>query len=139
MRTSFSATQLTDPALAAAEHELRACVHCGMCTATCPTYMLLGDELDGPRGRIQLIQGMLESGAAPSAKVVTHIDRCLSCMACVSACPSGVNYPRLIDEARARIERTYRRPWSDRIMRWALGFVLPRRWAFRRALKLGRF
>ncbi len=138
MRTNFSATQLNDPALAAAEHELRACVHCGICTATCPTYVLLGDELDGPRGRIQLIQGMLESGAAPSAKVVTHIDRCLSCMACVSACPSGVNYPRLIDEARAHIEETYRRPWRDVLLRRALGFVLPRRWLLRWALTTAR-
>src|SRR5258708_40139144 len=130
MRTNFSATQLSDPALAAAEHELRACVHCGICTATCPTYTLLGDELDGPRGRIQLIQGMLESGAAPGAKVVTHIDRCLSCLACVSACPSGVNYPRLIDEARAHIERTHRRPWKAPCCRRGLGLGLRRGWPF---------
>jgi len=138
MRTSFTPVQLRNPALAAAEHELRACVHCGMCTATCPTYVLLGDELDGPRGRIQLIQGMLESGASPSAKVVTHIDRCLSCMACVSACPSGVNYPRLIDEARAHIEETYRRPWQEALLRRGLGFVLPRRWLLRLTLGMGR-
>jgi glycolate oxidase iron-sulfur subunit len=139
MRTNFSLEQLGHPALAAAERELRACVHCGMCTAACPTYTLLGDELDGPRGRIQLIQGMLENGAAPGAKVVTHIDRCLSCLACVSACPSGVSYARLIDEARAHVERSYRRPWSDRLLRFALGFVLPRRGSFRLATKLGRF
>jgi glycolate oxidase iron-sulfur subunit len=138
MRTQFTDAQLADPVLAAAELELRACVHCGICTATCPTYVLLGDELDGPRGRIQLIQGMLESGAAPSAKVVTHIDRCLSCLACVSACPSGVNYPRLIDEARAHVEHTYRRPWQDAWLRRALGFVLPRRWLLRLALASGR-
>lgn len=139
MRTNFSQAQLSDPALAAAERELRVCVHCGICTATCPTYTLLGDELDGPRGRIQLIQGMLESGAAPCAKVVTHIDRCLSCLACVSACPSGVNYPRLIDEARAHIEHSYRRPWADALLRRGLGFVLPRRALLRWALRVGRF
>ncbi len=138
MRTSFTAAQLRDPALAAAEHELRACVHCGICTATCPTYVLLGDELDGPRGRIQLIQGMLERDAAPSAKVVTHIDRCLSCLACVSACPSGVNYPRLIDQARDHIEQTYKRPWREAWLRRALGFVLPRRWLLRLALAAAR-
>ena len=138
MRTSFSQVQLQDPAVAAAERELRKCVHCGFCTATCPTYTLLGDELDGPRGRIQLIQGMLESGAAPSATVVTHIDRCLSCLACVSACPSGVDYPRLIDEARAHVEQTYRRPWRQALTRRVLGVVLPRRLLLRLALSLGR-
>ncbi|MBI1212815.1 MAG: glycolate oxidase subunit GlcF [Alphaproteobacteria bacterium] len=139
MRTRFSDIQLADPALSAAEHELRKCVHCGICTATCPTYTLLGDELDGPRGRIQLIQGMLESGAAPSPTVVMHVDRCLSCLACVSACPSGVSYPRLIDEARAHVERTFRRPRYEAFIRRALGFVLPRRWLFRWALTVGRY
>src|SRR5258706_16399176 len=105
MKYAFTPEQLADPQIGPAAGAVRACVHCGICTATCPTYTLLGDELDGPRGRIQLIQGMLESGAAPSTTVVTHIDRCLSCLACVSACPSGVNYPRLIDEARAHVER----------------------------------
>lgn len=138
MRTRFSPSQLDDPMLAAAERELRKCVHCGICTATCPTYTLLGDELDGPRGRIQLIQGMLESDAAPSATVVKHIDRCLSCLACVSACPSGVDYPRLIDEARAHIEDTYRRPWHEAFTRRLLGFVLPRRRLLRVALSAGR-
>ena len=138
MRTNFSDAQLADPVLAAAEKQLRACVHCGICTATCPTYILLGDELDGPRGRIQLIQGMLESGSPPSAKVVSHIDRCLSCLACVSACPSGVNYPRLVDEARTHIEQTYRRPWLEALVRNALGFVLPRRQMLRLALAVGR-
>ena len=138
MRTNFSAAQLANPHLAAAEHQLRACVHCGICTATCPTYTLLGDELDGPRGRIQLIQHMLETDATPSAKVVEHIDRCLSCLACVSACPSGVNYPRLIDEARAHIERKRTRPAHRRLMRWFLGTVLPRRAPLRAALLLAR-
>lgn len=138
MRTNFTPAQLEEPQLAAAEKQLRACVHCGICTATCPTYTLLGDELDGPRGRIQLIQHMLETDAAPSAKVVTHIDRCLSCLACVSACPSGVNYPRLIDKAREHIERKAQRPWPRRLLRKALGQVLPRRDLLRPLLALGR-
>ncbi|NOT39052.1 MAG: glycolate oxidase subunit GlcF [Alphaproteobacteria bacterium] len=138
MRTNFSAGQLADPHLAEAEKQLRACVHCGICTATCPTYTLLGDELDGPRGRIQLIQHMLETDSTPSAKVVSHIDRCLSCLACVSACPSGVNYPRLIDEARAHIERKAARPTARRWLRRALGTVLPDRKKLRLALSLAR-
>jgi glycolate oxidase iron-sulfur subunit len=139
MRTNFTPAQLENPELAAAESQLRACVHCGICTATCPTYVLLGDELDGPRGRIQLIQHMLETDATPSAKVVTHIDRCLSCLACVSACPSGVNYPRLIDKARDHIERKATRPWPRRLLRQMLGKVLPRRDLLRSMLALGRF
>ncbi len=138
MRTNFSATQLADPHLAAAEQQLRACVHCGICTATCPTYTLLGDELDGPRGRIQLIQHMLETDSTPSAKVVAHIDRCLSCLACVSACPSGVNYPRLIDEGRAHIDRKATRPFAQRWLRRMLGTVLPDRRRLRLALSLAR-
>lgn len=138
MRTDFSQLQLADPTLAAAEKQLRSCVHCGICTATCPTYVLLGDELDGPRGRIQLIQHMLQSDATPSDKVVTHIDRCLSCLACVSACPSGVDYPRLIDAARAHIERKGNRPLPQRLLRLALGTVLTRRWLMRPLLQLAR-
>ena len=139
MRTNFTARQLADHDLAAAEKQLRACVHCGICTATCPTYVLLGDELDGPRGRIQLIQHMLETNAAPSAKVTQHIDRCLSCLACVSACPSGVDYPRLIDAARAHIESKGARPATQRFLRKALGTVLPRRWLLRPLLHLAGF
>ena len=138
MRTNFSQAQLADPTLAAAERQLRACVHCGICTATCPTYVLLGDELDGPRGRIQLIQHMLETDSAPSEKVVTHIDRCLSCLACVGACPSGVDYPRLIDAARAHIERKAVRPLAQRLLRKALGTVLSRRWLLRPMIRLAR-
>ena len=138
MRTNFSPVQLADPHIAAAEKQLRSCVHCGICTATCPTYTLLGDELDGPRGRIQLIQHMLETDSTPSAKVVSHIDRCLSCLACVSACPSGVNYPRLIDEARAHIERKAVRPTLHRLLRRALGEILPNRKRLRFALLLAR-
>ncbi len=139
MRTNFTSAQLADRHLKAAERQLRACVHCGICTATCPTYVLLGDELDGPRGRIQLIQHMLENDTTPSAKVITHIDRCLSCLACVSACPSGVNYPRLIDQARAHIERKGSRPIATRLLRWALGQILPRRFLLRPLLALGRW
>lgn len=138
MRTNFTAAQLADPHLAAAEKQLRACVHCGICTATCPTYTLLGDELDGPRGRIQLVQHMLETDSSPSAKVVAHIDRCLSCLACVSACPSGVNYPRLIDQARAHVERKAARPFARRWFRRMLGTTLPDRRKLRLALSLAR-
>ncbi|MBV9418596.1 MAG: glycolate oxidase subunit GlcF [Alphaproteobacteria bacterium] len=126
MRTQFSPLQLTDPHLAEAEKNLRACVHCGICTATCPTYVLLGDERDGPRGRIVLMQNMLESGAAPDAETVLHVDRCLSCLACRTACPSSVDYARLVDEARVHIQTTYRRPLGDKLLRWLLSVVMPR-------------
>lgn len=139
MRTSFTKEQLLDPNLKAAEAQLRSCVHCGICTATCPTYVLLGNELDSPRGRIQIIQQMLEQDARPSATIVTHIDRCLSCLACVSACPSGVNYPRLIDEARAHIERKQVRPWTQDLVRRGLGFVLTRRRILTPMITLARF
>lgn len=130
MRTAFSPEQLEDPVLRAAEAELRRCVHCGICTATCPTYRLHATEPDGPRGRIQLIQQMLERDAIPDAGVQAHLDGCLSCNACVSACPSGVNYPRLIDAARAHVERRGARPAGARALRALLGFVLPRRRLF---------
>ena len=126
MRTDFSAEQLRDPDLADAEKNLRACVHCGICTATCPTYVLLGDERDGPRGRIVMMQKMLESGAAPSPETVLHIDRCLSCFGCRTACPSGVDYARLIDTARVHIENAYDRPPRERIIRWLIANVLTR-------------
>ena len=126
MQTSFSLTQLADPDIAEADKILRACVHCGFCTATCPTYLLLGDELDSPRGRIYLIKDMLENGRPATAEVVTHIDRCLSCLACMTTCPSGVHYMHLVDHARAHIEETYRRPLLDRLMRAFLAAVMPR-------------
>lgn len=138
MRTNFSAEQLAQPRLKDAEAELRSCVHCGICTATCPTYILLGNELDSPRGRIQIIQQMLERDAVPDAEVITHIDRCLSCNACVSACPSGVNYPRLIDAARFHVERKRARPLLDQVFRSMLGAVLPRRWLLTHMLRLAR-
>jgi glycolate oxidase iron-sulfur subunit len=139
MKTEFSLAQLADPDLKEADKILRACVHCGFCTATCPTYVLLGDELDSPRGRIYLIKEMLEKDAAPTAEVVKHIDRCLSCLACMTTCPSGVNYMHLVDQARARIERDYSRPPLERLLRWLLALALPRPSLFRMSLRLARF
>ncbi|WFS04402.1 glycolate oxidase subunit GlcF [Rhizobium tumorigenes] len=138
MQTNFTAEQLTDPSVAFSEQILRKCVHCGFCTATCPTYVTLGNELDSPRGRIYLIKDMLENGRAADAEVVTHIDRCLSCLACVTTCPSGVDYTHLIDHARARIEETYKRPLMDRMIRNLLASVLPYPRRFRLALGLAR-
>ena len=134
MQTNFSPEQLTDPATAEANKILRACVHCGFCTATCPTYQVLNDELDSPRGRIYLIKDMLENERVPDPATVTHIDRCLSCLACVTTCPSGVDYMHLIDHARAYIEDKYQRPLSDRVLRWVLAKVLPYPGRFRLAL-----
>jgi glycolate oxidase iron-sulfur subunit len=138
MKTEFSLTQLADPDIAEADKILRACVHCGFCTATCPTYVLLGDELDSPRGRIYLIKEMLEKDKAPTADVVKHIDRCLSCLACMTTCPSGVNYMHLVDQARVRIERDYRRTLTERLLRAVLAWVLPRPAVFRAAMILAR-
>jgi glycolate oxidase iron-sulfur subunit len=138
MQTQFTAAQLADPETAASERILRKCVHCGFCTATCPTYVLLGDELDSPRGRIYLIKDPLESGRPATKEVVTHVDRCLSCLACVTTCPSGVDYRHLVDHARARIEHTYRRPWADRLLRSLIAAVIPHPRRFRLALRLGR-
>jgi glycolate oxidase iron-sulfur subunit len=136
MQTNFTPEQLTHPDVAFSEQILRKCVHCGFCTATCPTYVTLGNELDSPRGRIYLIKDMLENGRAADAEVVTHIDRCLSCLACATTCPSGVDYMHLIDHARAHIEDTYRRPLMDRLIRNLLAAVLPYPRRFRIALKL---
>ncbi|MGQ3344317.1 4Fe-4S dicluster domain-containing protein, partial [Hydrogenophaga sp.] len=108
MQTNFTAEQLADPHVATSEKILRKCVHCGFCTATCPTYVTLGNELDSPRGRIYLIKDMLENGRPADAEVVTHIDRCLLCLACTTTCPSGVDYMHLVDHARAHIEQTYK-------------------------------
>jgi glycolate oxidase iron-sulfur subunit len=124
MQTNFTLTQLADPQTYASEKILRACVHCGFCTATCPTYALLGDELDSPRGRIYLIKEMLEQGRPATPEVVKHIDRCLSCLACMTTCPSGVNYMHLVDHAREHIEKTYKRPLFDRALRALLARVL---------------
>jgi len=116
MQTTFTPEQLADPHVAESEKILRKCVHCGFCTATCPTYVLLGDELDSPRGRIYLIKEMLEREAPATPEVVRHVDRCLSCLACMTTCPSGVHYMHLVDHARAHIENTYRRPLLDRLL-----------------------
>jgi glycolate oxidase iron-sulfur subunit len=134
MQTDFTPTQLADPAIAESAGILRKCVHCGFCTATCPTYMLLGDELDSPRGRIYLIKDMLEKDRPPTEAEVKHIDRCLSCLSCMTTCPSGVNYMHLVDHARQHIERTYARPWQERVLRRVLGTVLPSPALFRAAL-----
>ncbi|MEZ2129446.1 MULTISPECIES: glycolate oxidase subunit GlcF [unclassified Sinorhizobium] len=139
MQTNFTAEQLADPHVAESERILRKCVHCGFCTATCPTYVTLGNELDSPRGRIYLIKDMLENGRPADAEVVTHIDRCLSCLACVTTCPSGVDYMHLVDHARAHIEKTYRRPFMNRLTRNILAAVLPYPGRFRLALRLARF
>ncbi len=138
MKTEFSAVQLADPDIKEADKILRACVHCGFCTATCPTYVLLGDELDSPRGRIYLIKEMLEKDQPPTKDVVKHIDRCLSCLSCMTTCPSGVNYMHLVDQARARIERDYRRPPPERLLRSVLALVLPSPKLFRISLWLAR-
>ena len=138
MQTHFAPAQLTDPDTAASARIIRGCVHCGFCTATCPTYVLLGDELDSPRGRIYLIKEMLENGRAASAPIVRHIDRCLSCLACMTSCPSGVNYQHLIDHARVHVERTYPRPLPDRLWRALLARVLPYPGRLRVALGLAR-
>ncbi|MHC2435555.1 glycolate oxidase subunit GlcF [Bradyrhizobium sp. USDA 4451] len=138
MKTEFSLAQLADPDIKEADKILRACVHCGFCTATCPTYVLLGDELDSPRGRIYLIKEMLEKDKPPTPEVVKHIDRCLSCLACMTTCPSGVNYMHLVDQARVRIERDYQRPLTERLLRSVLAFVLPRPGMFRISMILAR-
>ena len=134
MQTFFTPEQLADPAIARSNRILRSCVHCGFCTATCPTYQVLGDELDSPRGRIYLIKEMLESGRPADERTARHIDRCLSCLACVTTCPSGVDYMHLIDHARAHVEATYRRPLRDRALRWLLAAVIPHPRRFRLAL-----
>jgi glycolate dehydrogenase iron-sulfur subunit len=134
MQTNFTLAQLADPNLAVADKILRACVHCGFCTATCPTYVLLGDELDSPRGRIYLIKEMLEKEKPATADVVKHIDRCLSCLACMTTCPSGVHYMHLVDQARTHIEKTYRRPLLDRLYRTFLAKLMPYPARFRAGL-----
>jgi glycolate oxidase iron-sulfur subunit len=138
MQTSFTPEQLRDPGLARANEILRSCVHCGFCTATCPTYQVLGDELDSPRGRIYLIKDMLEAGRPADEKTVKHIDRCLSCLACMTTCSSGVHYMHLVDHARAHIEATYRRPLMDRLLRAVLARVIPYPGRFRAALLAAR-
>ncbi|MDV4146184.1 glycolate oxidase subunit GlcF [Shimia sp. FJ5] len=141
MQTHFTEDQLKDPGIQRANEILRACVHCGFCTATCPTYQVLGDELDSPRGRIYQIKDMLENERVPDEKTVLHVDRCLSCLACMTTCPSGVHYMHLVDHAREYIETNYKRPFMDRALRWVLARILPYPTRFRLALlgaKIGR-
>jgi len=137
MQTNFAPDLLEKPDFAASESIVRKCVHCGFCTATCPTYVLLGDELDSPRGRIYLMKEMLENNRPADAETVKHIDRCLSCLACMTTCPSGVNYMHLVDHARHHIAQTYRRPLVDRLLRAQLAFMLPCPARFRAALRAG--
>src|SRR6202041_752053 len=138
MQTSFTAERLRDPDIASSNQVLRSCVHCGICTATCPTYLLLGDELDSPRGRIYLIKEMLENRRPATELEVKHVDRCLSCLACMTTCPSGVHYMHLVDHARVHIERTYRRPLGDRLLRALLTWLMPYPQRFRLALAAAR-
>ncbi|WP_424363244.1 glycolate oxidase subunit GlcF [Methylocystis parvus] len=138
MQTHFSLAALADPDMAQSQKILRACVHCGFCTATCPTYLLTGDELDSPRGRIYLIKEMLENERPADARTARHIDRCLSCLSCMTTCPSSVHYMHLVDHARAHIEKTYQRPFADKALRGLLAFVLPRPALFRVALRAAK-
>lgn len=138
MQTNFTAEQLADPDTRDSNTILRTCVHCGFCTATCPTFVLLGDELDSPRGRIYLIKDMLESGKPATEAVVRHVDRCLSCLSCMTTCPSGVHYMHLVDHARRYIEESYTRPWPERMLRRVLGATLPYPQRFRLALGAAR-
>jgi len=138
MQTHFTAEQLADPATRDSERILRACVHCGFCLSTCPTYTLLGDERDSPRGRIYLIKDMLENDRPATAEIVTHIDRCLSCLSCMTTCPSGVHYQHLIDHARAHVEATYARKPLDRWLRALFAWLLPYPDRFRMALQAAR-
>ena len=138
MQTHFTEEQLKDPAIKRANEILRSCVHCGFCTATCPSYQVLGDELDSPRGRIYLIKDMLEAGRPADKKTVEHVDKCLSCLACMTTCPSGVHYMHLIDHARAHIEKTYKRPLFDRMLRWTLAQIIPYPGRFRLAMQAAR-
>ena len=139
MQTNFTIEQMKDPAIKRSNEVLRSCVHCGFCTATCPTYQVLGDELDSPRGRIYLMKDMLEKGRPADAKTVKHIDRCLSCLSCMSTCPSGVHYMHLVDHAREYIEKTYTRPLPERMLRWILVQVLPHPARFRLAMFGAKF
>ena len=136
MQTQFSPEALADPHTRELEGILRSCVHCGLCTATCPTYVTLGDERDSPRGRIYLIKDLLETGRKMTAEDVWPIDHCLSCLSCMTTCPSGVDYRRLVDATRVRIEKTYRRPFADASLRAVLVRLLPSRGRFRAALRL---
>jgi glycolate oxidase iron-sulfur subunit len=138
MKTDFSKAQLADPRIREANDIFRKCVHCGFCLATCPTFVLLGDELDSPRGRIYLIKDMLENDRPASVRLARHLDRCLTCLSCMTTCPSAVDYMHLIERGRIHVEETFKRPWTDRLLRGLLAFLLPRPGLFRLALVGGR-
>ncbi|MGE5265860.1 MAG: glycolate oxidase subunit GlcF [Deltaproteobacteria bacterium] len=139
MQTNFTAEQLSDARLNEVDRILRRCVHCGLCTAVCSTYVVLGDERDSPRGRIYLMKDMFESGRDPSVEVRRHIDRCLSCLSCMTTCPSGVDYMHLVDHARAYIEERSPRPAKTRFMRQLLARIVPYPRRFRWALRAAPF
>jgi glycolate oxidase iron-sulfur subunit len=138
MQTSFTAKQLKNPRIAEVDKILRRCVHCGFCTATCPTYVLLGDERDSPRGRIYLMKEMFEHDRPASPEVQHHVDRCLSCLSCMTTCPSGVDYMHLVDYTRAHIEETGKRGFRERLARSLLAAILPYPDRFRFALRAAR-
>jgi glycolate oxidase iron-sulfur subunit len=138
MRTQFTSAQLDNPDTNEVEQIIRKCVHCGFCNATCPTFQITGNELDGPRGRIYLLKDMLENESRPSKQVVSHIDSCLSCLSCKTTCPSGVDYMHLIEHGRAYIEQNHQRGWYDRILRSALAWFLPNPGRFRVFMKLAK-
>lgn len=138
MQINLIPEQLAEPAMASSAEELNACLQCDYCIDHCPTYQILGDEYDSPRGRIFLIREMLESAHRPDKKTVKHIDRCLSCLACMSTCPSSVNYMRLVDHAREYIEENYQRPLFDRLLRWMLARTLPHPGRLRQAMRVAR-
>jgi len=125
MQTNFTTDQLKDPDISRADGILRKCVHCGFCTATCPTYVETGDERDSPRGRIWLIRDLLEGNASSAETAGYHLDRCLTCLSCMSTCPSGVDYMHLVDIGRRHVEKTRQRGWMDRMRRRLLVSVLP--------------
>jgi glycolate oxidase iron-sulfur subunit len=136
MRTAILPQLRQDPGVLVSEQVLRTCVHCGFCNATCPTYLLTGSELEGPRGRIYLIKNVLEGGIRPSQQTLDHLDHCLGCLACETTCPSGVVYSRLLEEARPRLEERVDRPLAARLLRGLLVRLLPYPGRFRLGLRL---
>ena len=136
MRTVIAPELLRDPDVQMSEDILRTCVHCGFCNATCPTYVLTGNELEGPRGRIYLIKSLLEGEIAPDVHTAEHIDNCLGCLSCETTCPSGITYSHLLEETRPRLEAQIKRPFADRLLRTLLTHLLPHPGRFRLALRL---
>jgi len=139
MQTNFTPEQLANPDIASLNVELSACLQCGYCVDNCPTYQMFDEEFDSPRGRIYLINEMLEKAETPNEKTVYHIDRCLSCLACMSTCPSSVHYMHLVDHGRRFIEENYQRQLFDRVLRWTLAHILPYPGRFRLAMRMAQF